>query len=181
MLRFILLSFVFLGWAFYEVSGGTDFAADLMAQKEQVRAEAAAQLAEKQAADRAAREQQNARQPDKTDTPDISDAMVTRAAFDGSSPVLDNTASSTPAATKPDTATAAAQPEAAPPDIRQVTATRVNLRNGPSTQYNVILKLTQGTRVEILQEPGNGWVKLKVAENGRIGWMASRLLQKLEG
>ena len=62
-----------------------------------------------------------------------------------------------------------------------MTATRVNLRNGPSTQYNVILKLTQGTRVEILQEPGNGWVKLKVAENGRIGWMASRLLQKLEG
>jgi uncharacterized protein YgiM (DUF1202 family) len=57
----------------------------------------------------------------------------------------------------------------------------VNVRNGPSPRYNVILKLTRGTRVEILQDPGNGWVKLKVEDTGRIGWMAARLLEKTTG
>lgn len=61
-------------------------------------------------------------------------------------------------------------------DIREVTAARVNMRNGPGQNFNVISKLSNGERVEILQDPGDGWVKLRVTESGRVGWMADFLL-----
>lgn len=65
-------------------------------------------------------------------------------------------------------------------DFRRVNGTRVNMRNGPGTDYSVVAKLLQHTEVEVLQEPGNGWVKLQVLETGRIGWMAARLLTKTQ-
>ena len=68
---------------------------------------------------------------------------------------------------------AAAEPIA---DIREVTAARVNMRNGPGQNFNVVAKLNSGEKVEILQDPGDGWVKLRVAESGRVGWMADFLL-----
>jgi len=68
------------------------------------------------------------------------------------------------------------EPEAAPQDIREVTAARVNMRNGPGQTFNVLAKLTAGQQVEILQDPGDGWVKLRVVDNGRVGWMADFLL-----
>ncbi|NVO26266.1 SH3 domain-containing protein [Donghicola sp. C2-DW-16] len=61
-------------------------------------------------------------------------------------------------------------------DIRKVTGSRVNMRQGPGTQYSVVSSLRAGDEVEILQSPGNGWVKLQVVSSGRIGWMAERLV-----
>ena len=66
--------------------------------------------------------------------------------------------------------------EVAPADIREVTAARVNMRDGPGKNFSVIAKLTNGEQVEILQDPGDGWVKLRVANSGREGWMADFLL-----
>lgn len=61
-------------------------------------------------------------------------------------------------------------------DMREVTAARVNMRQGPSQNFTVVAKLTSGQQVEILQDPGDGWVKLRVAQSGRVGWMADFLL-----
>ena len=61
-------------------------------------------------------------------------------------------------------------------DLRDVTAARVNMRNGPGQNFDVIAKLTNGQQVEILQDPGDGWVKLRVGDTGREGWMADFLL-----
>ncbi|MCR8824918.1 SH3 domain-containing protein [Photobacterium sp. TY 1-4] len=61
-------------------------------------------------------------------------------------------------------------------DMRSVSASRVNVRGGPGTQYGVVDNLTRGTQVEILQDPGNGWVKLRPIEGGAEGWMADFLL-----
>lgn len=61
-------------------------------------------------------------------------------------------------------------------DIREVTGTKVNMRTGPGTNYGRVGQVTRGTEVIVLRDPGNGWIKLKVLENGRIGWMADRLL-----
>ncbi|WP_176440916.1 SH3 domain-containing protein [Oceanicola sp. 22II-s10i] len=61
-------------------------------------------------------------------------------------------------------------------DLRVVTGTRVNMRNGPGTRYSVVSRLDQGDEVEVLQDPGDGWVKLRVSDTGRIGWMADFLL-----
>ncbi len=174
MSRFVMLSIFFLGWAFYEASGGADFSKELKAEKL-----AALQLEEdkKHAAALAAEAEKTRLAAAKAAV--VNEAMVTRAAFDPSS-VSVAQATPQPARVEP-TPTTEATAEEPQIDIRKVKSTRVNVRNGPGTRYNVDLKLTRGTRVEILQDPGNGWVKLKVEETGRIGWMAARLLDKTVG
>ena len=61
-------------------------------------------------------------------------------------------------------------------DIRAVSGDRVNLREGPGTNYSVIDQLVRGDKVEVLQDEGEGWVKLRPVGGGTIGWMASFLL-----
>jgi len=67
-----------------------------------------------------------------------------------------------------------------PADIRAVRGSRVNMRGGPGTSYAVLGTLIRGEEVRVLKEPGNGWVKLKVVDTGRIGWMSAKLLKKVE-
>ena len=61
-------------------------------------------------------------------------------------------------------------------ETRRVAGTSVNLRTGPGTAFGAITSLARGTEVIVLRDPGNGWIKLRVAATGRIGWMADRLL-----
>lgn len=61
-------------------------------------------------------------------------------------------------------------------DIRQVSGNVVNMRSGPGTSYDKLGKLTKGTEVAVLEEPGNGWVKLEVLATGETGWMADWLI-----
>ena len=60
-------------------------------------------------------------------------------------------------------------------DLREVTTERVNMRDGPGQNFDVIAKLTNGQQVEIMQDPGDGWVKLRVDDTGREGWVADFL------
>ncbi|WP_432689376.1 SH3 domain-containing protein [Pseudooceanicola sp. C21-150M6] len=61
-------------------------------------------------------------------------------------------------------------------DIREVTGNRVNMRNGPGTNYAIVDRLTRGQEVEVLSEPGNGWLELRVNDTGQVGWMADFLV-----
>lgn len=61
-------------------------------------------------------------------------------------------------------------------DMRKVRSERVNLRAGPGTDFAVAGKLTRGARVEVLEDTGDGWVRLEVEETGEIAWMADFLL-----
>lgn len=63
-----------------------------------------------------------------------------------------------------------------PVDMRKVTAARVNMRQGRGQNFSVVAKLISGDEVQILQDPGDGWLKLKVQESDRVGWMADFLL-----
>ena len=63
-------------------------------------------------------------------------------------------------------------------DIRQVTGTRVNMRNGPGTIYPVIAKLGMGHQVEVLDDPGIGWLRLRVLPEQQLGWIAASLVSK---
>jgi uncharacterized protein YgiM (DUF1202 family) len=78
-------------------------------------------------------------------------------------------------ANQPQPTAAAAQAQGAR-DLRNVSASRVNMRQGPGTDFNVVAKLTLGTEVEVLRDQGDGWVKLRVVDSGRVGWMADHLL-----
>ncbi len=123
-----------------------------------------------------------------TSLPGSPDAVVTLASM----PVADKSAqidpsvsalplakvTKTPSSTLPAGAerravAAAALQEAA--DVRAVAGSHVNLRQGPGTSFGVVDQLGQGETVEVIGQE-RSWLKLRVAETGRIGWMADFLV-----
>ncbi len=63
-----------------------------------------------------------------------------------------------------------------PADLREVAGSRVNIRSGPGTGFDVLTSLPQGTAVEVIDSDGAGWVKLRTVEEELVGWMAEYLL-----
>ena len=66
------------------------------------------------------------------------------------------------------------------PDFRRVTGDYVNMRTGPGTEFLVVGTLAQHSEVEILEDPGEGWVKLQELTTGNKGWMSEKMLQKVQ-
>lgn len=64
------------------------------------------------------------------------------------------------------------------PDLRQVIGTRVNMRMGPGTEYDVIDRLPMGMQVEVLDSSGIGWLQLRTVSGQQIGWISSSLVSK---
>ena len=181
MNKFIFLSFIFMGWAFYEMSGGADFQPATRATAEV--AEAAPATAN--SADEPVRIASLNTRTDAAPSDPGLDALpvVTRASFSNIEVTprpLDESdlASVDPAVLDAFTGTpepvALVTPAAA--DLRAVTGNRVNMRNGPGTSYPVIGRLTRGQEVEVISEPGNGWLQLRVSDTGNVGWMADFLV-----
>ena len=179
MWRFIFVTFAFLGWAFYELSGGADYQPRSYAA---LRPPAkAAQSSPDSAITRAQNDAALDRLPDAKTTLAAATAKAVKAATPAAVATLGVTPvkAARPAAKSPPAPTAvsftATQSDAAI-DLRRISGNRVNLRLGPGTEFNKIGQLLQGTEVEILQDPGNGWVKLRVTETRRVGWMADYLV-----
>ncbi|WGW05187.1 SH3 domain-containing protein [Tropicibacter oceani] len=190
MTRVILVTFGFLGWAWYEMSGGSAFEPGtnslmVLAPVEETTI---------------ARPERVAIVSTKTETPPRPE--VTRTTGMGTS--LANVGNLTRVAAPWETGTAkaddiaslvntvvaadegsqvAAKPIMVPVvsvassiDYRTVTGNRVNLRSGPSTGFDVVTKLVRGDEVEVLQEDGTGWVKLRALRGSDIGWMSEQFL-----
>lgn len=67
--------------------------------------------------------------------------------------------------------------EAPPPTpLRRlyVTADRLNVRSGPSTQHTIISKVTQNSAVRPVRN-SNDWTQIELG-NGQLGWVAARYL-----
>ncbi|MEX0285875.1 MAG: SH3 domain-containing protein, partial [Paracoccaceae bacterium] len=64
-------------------------------------------------------------------------------------------------------------------DIREVTGSRVNMRQGPGTTYAVIGTLFYDDEVEVLEDLGNGWIQLRKMGTNEVGWMAARFVKKV--
>ena len=206
MTKFVLLSLFFLGWAFYEISGGKEFAPEEPARiakykaLEAERAEASreAERARKTAIAEKARKREAERAAMQVASLDLSgtQAALEQAALVTQTPLtrrqtLFSDPTPTPEAERaaigpeptadPDPAILAAAAQAElPEDLRKVRGSRVNMRGGPGTSYAVLTTLSRGDEVKVLRESDNGWVKLKVVESGRIGWMSAKLLTKVE-
>jgi uncharacterized protein YgiM (DUF1202 family) len=56
-----------------------------------------------------------------------------------------------------------------------VTASRLNMRSGPSTDYSIIHVLWQGNQVKVIGQI-SGWYKIQLSD-GRTGWVSSAYLQ----
>jgi len=192
MYKFIFLTFGFIAWAFYEMSGGQEF--------EPIVPTAEAETVTKDAIQVSTKSVEPA--PDlntddlKTDTvpPAVTRVSFSQPNFDLRRPNEEELAAVDPSVLASfgnplnpgqEAPTADGQVangavevpvDGARTDIRQVSGNRVNMRNGPGTNYSIVGRLARGDEVEVLSDPGNGWLKLRVSETGRIGWMADFLL-----
>ena len=173
--KIIFITFAFMAFAFYELSGGDEFvpiADEKRAALEVERAEEERLLAEAKAVQIKANE---SAQVEPVAQVMLASAVMSDVQTDAKN---DEIIAATTQALESDKVIAVTEVvvEEATADIREVKGARVNMRNGPGQSFNVLAKLSNGEKVEILQDPGDGWVKLRVAENGRVGWMADFLL-----
>lgn len=197
-MRYIIITFGFLGFAFYEMSGGADFDAEatrmarvdapiaveeepldtVVAVTQPVLPEnvtrVALNLSSVQDVVRPARTLQTQVAP-----PAPEGVEPTLAAVSEEEPtiilpsLLGDAVVITPVDFSDDTPVAPIGVE-----IRAVSGNSVNVRGGPGTNYSVVNRLKRGDEVEILQDPGQGWVKLRPVSGGPIGWMADFLLSE---
>lgn len=218
MVKFILLSFGFIAWAFYEVSGGADFNPTMTRTTGQTATQttvAKSTASNKPSVDSPTKPAHFDVAVKTPSAPVVSDTRQrVRSLVTDTQPipqrrlaVIEASATGTPQGTETgpkatvetsetsrtlDTQPAGPQkvfslanladqamsePALTPPDFREVSATRINMRSGPGTRYNILAKLTRGTRVRVLRTDGQGWVKLKVEDTGRVGWTSARLLR----
>lgn len=185
MKTFILLTFGFLGFAFYEMSGGSEFepASARSVQAPVIVAEPV-QIAKIVRTEPAPVEQTgitSITQPDTaptvtrvslnlTNVAEAEDAATTTTAQ-----IIDST--ETPQIILPSLIVSANDGnDLIDNDVRTVSGNRVNVRGGPSTNYGIVSKLTRGVEVRILEDNGDGWVRMQPVEGGEAGWMADFLL-----
>jgi len=205
MTRFILFSFLLMGWVFYELSGGADFEprrvasvdapapVRLVAGNDVIVPDPAkvAAIVETPVLTRVS--QQSAPKPEPeipaaraSLTFNLSPSSIGGGDTDGGSLQLASLTTETGpveipieglgSAQRP-ASRAVAEPVVAPiADLRAVTGSRVNMRAGPGTNYEVVASLTRGEQVDVLNDPGTGWLELRPVGGGPSGWMASRLV-----
>ncbi|SFK14824.1 SH3 domain-containing protein [Celeribacter neptunius] len=71
------------------------------------------------------------------------------------------------------------QPETKAMILREVTASRVNVRSGPSTANPVMGQVVHQEIVRVLSPVENGWVKISVEGDGVEGYMAAKFLTEV--
>ncbi|KIC52025.1 SH3 domain-containing protein [Tateyamaria sp. ANG-S1] len=203
MWRFIIVTFGFLAFAFYEMSGGADFDAeatrlariDVPVAVEEDKLERVVEAAPAQQAvlpenvtrvslnlnsvNDVLRPQRNVPTTPARQLPAADDSAATDVALSEEEPtvILPSLILDTAVITPVDFNARAAVEESTE-EVREVTARSVNVRGGPGTDFSVVNRLTRGDAVEILQDPGNGWVKLRPVGGGTVGWMADFLLSE---
>jgi len=60
--------------------------------------------------------------------------------------------------------------------IMYVSSNAVNVRQGPSTNFEVVGRLTRAEAVTVLSAEQDGWVKISIEGDGLEGYIAARLL-----
>ncbi len=175
MWRFIVITFGFLGFSFYELSGGSDYApAD--GSRQALALERNATKAQRAYAEAQSKPQAPAPTPVITaaaQPPEATLVLASASAVIAQKPAQAKAETPVVDLAKATALTTEAEPKK---DIREVTGSRVNLRRGPGTDYSAVGKLRQGDQVLVLRDSGDGWIKLRVVETGRIGYMADFLL-----
>lgn len=175
MKAYIWVTFALLGWAYYEVSGGRDFepgsnGISVFAEVEQtpLDAEAVARMS--------LVDMTSVGPVEGTDAP-TEGAEVEAAVLAAirSTDTAGLTESPVSMVVPADEAEAAAETSPSV-DLRAVNGSSVNLRTGPGQEHPVLATLARGTTVQVLEDPGDGWVRLQVVPQGRIGWIADFLL-----
>ena len=205
-MRYVMIAFVFMGWSFYELSGGDEFDAEatrlsrIELPQEPQTTTPSVRVAETPSTPNVVLAKADIPTLNLRPNPASSDAEPTRTAEQVASasapePVDASVSSETQSIILPSLVQSGAVVSQvsfaedgqaasdldrvasdAPLETRFVTGNRVNVRGGPGTSFSVVNKLVKGDEVEILQNPGEGWVQLRPLNGGPVGWMADFLL-----
>jgi len=159
MKSYVWLTFGFMGWAYYEMSGGSEF--ERVAVVETVIEDTAAPEIVARASTPTLQSLSTSNIAPQADAYDASMVVV-------SAPVI--------AELEPEVISVAAPAPEPVLDIRAVKGSRVNMRMGPGTGFDVITTLDGGTKLEILEVNADGWANVATVDRGIEGWMAERLL-----
>ena len=112
----------------------------------------------------------------------IEEPEVTRAALispvEVATPVVEAATQPAPAP-EPVVVVAAPAPE---PEriIWYVTGSRVNVREGPSTDYGIMGKVIYGEAAEIISDPNSDWVKIRIEGDGVEGFIMKRFMTDVD-
>ena len=193
MWRFITISFAFLGWAFYHLSGGADYEPRLQSIQARAKLDNVRPLARPEPVAVVELPGENAATDDsdavtralstlddldltkdtgfKVTLAAVEQADVPKVTFEA------DTQKTQILVETPVIEQETVQVEEPEPfrDIREVTGTVVNMRDGPSTFYLAIGKLRQGDQIEVLDTSSDGWLKIRTVTTGQEGWMADWL------
>lgn len=187
MKSFILLTFAFLAWSWYEMSGGAGFnRPQELAAADRIESERLAQVAR---ADTSATPLTTVSRPARTSDvvlasasaapavrarPAVAQQLDLTLAKPARMPLARPSEEMLAKVASLDTLTDASPAPAS--DLREVTGNVVNMRNGPGTGHHVVDQLRRNARVEVLADNGDGWVKLRTVADDRVGWMSDRFL-----
>lgn len=203
-MRFILVCFALMGWAFYELSGGSDFkprgvaavdgdgsAVRLVAGRDAVVPDPV-----KIATVITAPEITRVSKPEPKPTAVAAEPARASVSFEVVSEATGNATPVTLASlergatelAKPLSEVAPVEEVAATPapeperlDIRAVTGSRVNMREGPGTDFGILTSLVRGAEVEVLEITDNGWMRLRPTDGGPVGWMSGQFISDPAG
>ncbi len=64
--------------------------------------------------------------------------------------------------------------------IMYVSSRSVNVRGGPSTDYEVVGRLTRAEAVTVVSPEKDGWVQIRIEGDGIDGFIAARLLSETD-
>lgn len=169
MTRFILVTFFFLAVAFYEMSGGAGFvpeqriaAAELVETVTRADTATLASLTEVQ-------------------EPIVPEAVTEPLPELLIAPVVAATDEAAVVAEVTEAVVETPVADAPALDLREVIAELVNVREGPGTDYAVMVKLPQGTQAEVLETDASGWAHVRVIDTGLLGWVSAEFLGASNG
>lgn len=151
MKTYVWVTFAFMGWGYYEMSGGADFVPEQTLT--------AAVGAEIEAPEIVAR-------ADTTTLMSLSTSNVVAVPAVADAAALDDIEIV-------EVVAPLVEPKL---DIREIAGTRVNMRMGPGTNFDVITTLNSGEKLEVLSIDANGWANVSTVDSGIEGWIAERLL-----
>ncbi len=194
MNRFVFVALLLMGWAYWELSGGAEFTPEtrvtaansgVTVTRADTSAIDAPAVVEPLAAGTFA--------PETAEAVAAAEPVIADDEADLVEALVQDIESAPAFEENPLTATAAA-PEAAPvpepeivasaapgvADLRVVTGSRVNLREGPGTSFGTIGQVVSGTILEVIETNG-GWAHIQVQGTTEVGWMSADFLTPLNG
>lgn len=66
-------------------------------------------------------------------------------------------------------------------DLLKVTASALNMREGPSSKHPVVAGLVRGAVAEVIGETQGGWVRVRLQGSQKTGWLFTRYVEKVGG